>query len=356
MHNPPERTPPLVPTLLPHPPQRGVKKKASRAKLRWLPVIIVGSLGFLFLCVSPFEQVGGLMAGFVGFWTTMVCMIVIESRIRRLELGNVGSRILLLYFIYQFQAAMLRPKVFAQWLALQYTGIALLFLGPISLAIFRPSSIVGSLNPEVNHAAWKPAPAPPPGLQVANPPAPKPEPQVDNPPPKKELPKLKKATESPTAQAPEETVPVQYLADLQEFDVKPGPWPYTKNGQIGDGKTAIMVTGVVAPRSLGMHPPPRSYSAAKFHLDRQGTLFKATVALNDGARVIAAKAVFEVLGDGRSLWKSALVSRPGQPQECLVDVTGVDVLELRVHSQSTNNGLHAVWLWPRVLPKKDGPG
>jgi hypothetical protein len=39
-----------------------------------------------------------------------------------------------------------------------------------------------------------------------------------------------------------------------------------------------------------------------------------------------------------------------------VDITGVDVLELRVHSQGANSGLHAVWLWPRVLLKKDGPG
>jgi hypothetical protein len=235
-------------------------------------------------------------------------------------------------------------------------GGALAALALVGLILVVVLSNTGSSPAPQN----PPVVAGPPQAEI-RPPADPPQNKVDPPKSKAKSPKSKvnppqqKREPQPLGE-PEDEGPVLFLADLQEFDVKSGPWPYTKNGQIGDGKTAIMVTGVVAPRSLGMHPPPRSYSAAKFHLDRQGTLFKATVALNDGARVIAAKAVFEVLGDGRSLWKSALVSRPGQPQECLVDVTGVDVLELRVHSQSTNNGLHAVWLWPRVLPKKDGPG
>jgi hypothetical protein len=36
-----------------------------------------------------------------------------------------------------------------------------------------------------------------------------------------------------------------------------------------------------------------------------------------------------------------------------VDVTGVDVLELRVHAQGSHWGLHAVWIEPRLLETAD---
>ena len=79
-------------------------------------------------------------------------------------------------------------------------------------------------------------------------------------------------------------------------------------------------------------------------------MFKSAVALNDTCEPVSA-VVFEVLGDDKSLWKSSPIGKARQLQECAVDVTGVDVLELRVTSQGSHWGLHAVWLEPRLVFK-----
>jgi hypothetical protein len=151
--------------------------------------------------------------------------------------------------------------------------------------------------------------------------------------------------------------PRVYLADLQEFDVKNGPWPFTKGGHVGDGVHPVQVNGVVTPKSLGMHPPDApGHAAAKYHLGREAAVFRAGVALNDTAREMRSAAVFEVLGDGQLLWRSEPVAKPGgPPQECEVDVSGVDVLELRVRARGSYWGLHAVWLGPRLLRRADTP-
>jgi hypothetical protein len=148
--------------------------------------------------------------------------------------------------------------------------------------------------------------------------------------------------------------PREPLADLPEFGVKAGPWPFAKNGTVGDGRP-IRVNGVASPKGLGMHPPEAGYSAVKYRLGGQAAVFKAAVALNDTANDMRGTAVFEVLGDGRRLWQSVAVDRPGRPQECSIDVTGVDVLELRVHAPGSYWGLHAVWVEPRLLQAADTP-
>jgi hypothetical protein len=149
--------------------------------------------------------------------------------------------------------------------------------------------------------------------------------------------------------------PRVYLADLDEFGVRCGPWPYTHNGTVGDGNP-IMVNGAASPKGLGMHPPDQDFSAARYHLHRQAAVFKTAAAINDTSPFCFNPAVFEVLGDDRQLWQSPPVGAPrAPPQECRVDVTGVDVLELRVHAQGLHWGLHAVWIEPRLLQKADTP-
>jgi hypothetical protein len=149
--------------------------------------------------------------------------------------------------------------------------------------------------------------------------------------------------------------PRHFLSDLPEFDTKAGPWPFAKNGNLGDGKSAIKVKGVASPKGLGMHPPDDGFSAVKYHLDKKAAVFKAAVALDDSAGLTHNPAVFEVLGDGKSLWKSASVNKGTAPEECSIDVTGVDVLELRVHAKPVHFGLHAVWIEPRLLKSADTP-
>jgi hypothetical protein len=146
--------------------------------------------------------------------------------------------------------------------------------------------------------------------------------------------------------------PRVYLADMTERDVKSGPWPFTKNGTVGDGRTPIRVNDVPSPHGLGMHPPNSpGHAAVKYRLHGQAAVFEAAVAIDDGGNQIRNPAVFEVFGDGKLLWQSAPLASPRQPQECRAEVTGVDVLELRVRAGGSYWGLHAVWVEPRLLQK-----
>jgi S1-C subfamily serine protease len=150
--------------------------------------------------------------------------------------------------------------------------------------------------------------------------------------------------------------PREYLSDLEEFDVKSGPWPVSKNGDLGDPEhKSIQVDGIRSPKGLSMHPPDAGYSSIKYRPGKQASVFKAKVALNDSTNFVFDTAVFEVWGDGKRLWRSEPIHDPKRPQECNVDVAGVDILELRVNATRSHFGLHAVWVEPRLLQKADTP-
>jgi hypothetical protein len=61
-----------------------------------------------------------------------------------------------------------------------------------------------------------------------------------------------------------------------------------------------------------------------------------------------------VWGDGKKLFESKNIAHNHfRTQECSVDVTGVEVLELQVRAVGHNLGIHAVWVEPRVLQRAD---
>jgi hypothetical protein len=164
----------------------------------------------------------------------------------------------------------------------------------------------------------------------------------------------KQATDSP----PEKLFakgPRTYLSDLEEYNVKSGPWPFTNNGRLGDpDDTMILINGYKSPKGLSMHPPEQDYAAASYRLGKQASLFRAEVALNDSSAPLSA-AVFEVWGDGKRLWKSKAINQLIYSQRCRVDVSKVDVMELRVSSTGSPLGLHSVWYEPRLLEKSTTP-
>jgi S1-C subfamily serine protease len=148
----------------------------------------------------------------------------------------------------------------------------------------------------------------------------------------------------------------EFLSDLEEFDVKSGPWPVSKNGNLGDPEhKAIQVDGVRSPKGLSMHPPDGGYAGVKYRPGKQASVFKAKVALNDSTNFVFDSAVFEVWGDGKRLWRSEPIHDPKKPQEAQVDISAVDILELRVNATRSHFGLHAVWVEPRLLQKPDTP-
>jgi formylglycine-generating enzyme required for sulfatase activity len=135
-----------------------------------------------------------------------------------------------------------------------------------------------------------------------------------------------------------------YLYDLKELDVEVLEGKF-KNGWDEQG---ITVKGVRYKKGLWMHPFADKPATAKFKLDGlDAVLFEAKVAINDTALDGAASPVtFEVIGDGKELWKSKPVQVPHQTQDCRVKVEGVRVLELRVSSQKDHRSAVAVWVDP----------
>jgi NPCBM/NEW2 domain len=141
-----------------------------------------------------------------------------------------------------------------------------------------------------------------------------------------------------------------YLIDMQEFDVKTGPWPFGK-GVVGNPEgTAIRVAGVRSLNGLGMHPPPKGGMArVKYTLGKGMQFFHGSVALDDSTQKAWSPVRFHVWGDGRKLWTSKPVNAPRQKQDWRLDISGIRVLELRATCEGILVGAHAVWIEPRLL-------
>lgn len=139
--------------------------------------------------------------------------------------------------------------------------------------------------------------------------------------------------------------PKLYLADLPQADFKKGPWDLGI-GTIGRHfKTPIRVGGQESPRGLSTQPN----SSISYRLKKGGLLFRSKIGIDDSGRPTRAAPInFEVLGDGKVLWTSRLFAR-GETDECSVDVSEVDTLELRVSVDGNNFDANAVWLEPNVL-------
>jgi hypothetical protein len=212
------------------------------------------------------------------------------------------------------------------------------------------------------HAVWieprllQPADAPDPPWPSEKPPERVEIGPGDRPPEKPPVKPPEKQPGDPPSKPPAEEGPATYLADLDEFDVKNGPWKFTKDGTLGDPfNNRIKVKGRASPHGLSMHPPDQpGHAAASFRLGKKHATFRAQVALDDNSGVHWNGAVFGVVGDGKLLWKSRPVTDPGKFQEVTVDVSKVDVLELRVVSERSHFGVHAVWVEPHPLKPAKG--
>ena len=103
-------------------------------------------------------------------------------------------------------------------------------------------------------------------------------------------------------------------------------------------------------KGLGVH----ARSSAAWPIDGQYERFCATIGIDDAARPHG-QVVFEVVGDGRVLFKSGPVTGRDQPQPLCVDVTGVKELTLRVdYGDQLDLGDQANWAAARLI--RPAPG
>jgi len=142
---------------------------------------------------------------------------------------------------------------------------------------------------------------------------------------------------------------LKYLADLPEEEVHVGHGSLGKNGDLGYGGVRVAVQGQPAAHSLSMHPPANGSARAVYQLGKRFRTFKAKVAINDtGSQDAGGVVIFSVLGDGKELWQSRPVSKPGETQDCNLTIKNVNRLELRTTCPGSSSHAHAVWLDPHV--------
>ena len=131
-----------------------------------------------------------------------------------------------------------------------------------------------------------------------------------------------------------------YLSDIPPAEVD------VSNGLGGE----VLVTKVRSPHGLTTDPFPEKIPAiAGFALDGSQRSFHGAVAVNEAMRPVgsAAAVTFSVHGDGRLLWESRPLERPGESQDFALDVTGVRELKLSAITPGDETA-HAAWVEPRL--------
>lgn len=106
------------------------------------------------------------------------------------------------------------------------------------------------------------------------------------------------------------------------------------------------------PHSVFMHPNFRGEASASYALPPKVLAFRAGLGVpthEDKQGDPASPLTFEVLGDGKSLWKSEPVTKLDAFQTCTVKVEKVKVLTLKVHCPNEHGGAHAVWFAPVLV-------
>jgi hypothetical protein len=144
-----------------------------------------------------------------------------------------------------------------------------------------------------------------------------------------------------------------FLADMHEFDVVRGPWPFTK-GVLGDAnESPIKAVGIRYPHGLSMHPSQEVTVRARYVLGGRCAEFHTGVAYNDYEVPSEGATTFQVLGDGTHFWSSQPIQDRKLVHECTLNVRGVEILELRVRVKGNAWNAHAVWLDPYVVKRPE---
>jgi|SRR5579883_179916 len=135
-----------------------------------------------------------------------------------------------------------------------------------------------------------------------------------------------------------------YLTQLKPFDLQVLDGWYEL-----DSKRAKM-DGEIVPHSIFLHAKEKSFSSASFNLGGKATIFRAVVGIPKqefpGSET---PLTFEVLGDGKSLWKSEPVQKLESFQTCTVRVDKVKILSIRVHCPGKHDYAHSTWFAPFIV-------
>ncbi|ADB15385.1 Glycosyl hydrolase family 98 putative carbohydrate binding module [Pirellula staleyi DSM 6068] len=136
-----------------------------------------------------------------------------------------------------------------------------------------------------------------------------------------------------------------YLIELEHVDF----------AAYNDGpKRVVSLKGKRSAHGIFMHPNNKSDARIVYRLDRKFHTFTGAVGISDKLDDRAfSDQTFSILGDGKELWKSRPHRAISSSQDFQVNVSGVDLLELRVDCHGSSGKAHAVWYAPHVSPLDD---
>jgi hypothetical protein len=141
-----------------------------------------------------------------------------------------------------------------------------------------------------------------------------------------------------------------YLVALKHNALKDEKNWFTDNGALaGPGGAKIKRDGLPVPHSVHTYPPNKGTAEVSYLLAGKWTALSTSVGvpkIEDNAEPPVSPLTFEVVGDGKSLWKSEPVTKLDTFQACRLNVTKVKTLTLRVHCPQENHWARAVWFEP----------
>jgi hypothetical protein len=154
--------------------------------------------------------------------------------------------------------------------------------------------------------------------------------------------------------APKDTAPKNnqakgtYLSDFSESKAVVFNNALGKNGKCTVLGTTfdIVVNGKVSEKGLLVNPPAgngQTKAKVSYKIGGKYREMEGAVAMNDTAVGKCGEQVFEVVGDGKLLWKSK-PTKTNHPEKFLIQISGIQELTLTV--TGTFSWAHAVWIDP----------
>jgi hypothetical protein len=147
-----------------------------------------------------------------------------------------------------------------------------------------------------------------------------------------------------------------YLASLKHFDVKVWNNTFVNNGTFrlyeNDERIRIKIKGDFVPHSIFLHTSDKEDAQVKYPLGGKWTAFRATIGvpkIKDNQEDPFSPLIYEVLGDGKPLWKSEPVTKIDAFQICTVNVEKVKTLMLRIQAPEKNGWAWTFWIEPILV-------
>jgi hypothetical protein len=139
-----------------------------------------------------------------------------------------------------------------------------------------------------------------------------------------------------------------FVSSLKPFNIKVED---NRSDKFEKDASKFKINGEAIPHSIFMHAENSGEGSASYTLPAKILAFRASIGIPkylDGQQDPASPVTFEVLGDGKSLWKSEPVAKLDAIQTCTVNLDKVKTLTLRVRCQD-GHWVHAVWFGPIIF-------